>query len=121
MITFMSNEDNDWYLDQNNNLATGTGDTNLHGEQALAVCARHYAQTVLGEMIHQTDKGIPFFNTAFGGVEIIRFEAALRERLLEIPQILEIVDLETNVIDDTLTYSATLKTIFGVIITTNIG
>lgn len=115
MITFMSNDDNDWILDSNNNLAIGTGDTNLHGEQALAVCARHYAQTILGEMIHQTDKGIPFFGTAFSRVEIIRFEAALRERLLELPQILEIVNLESSVDNDTLSYSAVLKTIYGVI------
>lgn len=115
MITFLSNEDNDWYLDSNNNLAIGTGDTNLHGEQALAVCARHYAQTVLGEMIHQVDKGLPFFNAAFGRVEIIRFEAALRERLLELEGVIEIMNIETTVIDDILSYSVDIKTVYGVI------
>lgn len=113
MITFLSNEDNDWYLDSNNNLAIGTGDTNLHGEQALAVCARHYAQTVLGEMIHQTDKGIPFFNTAFSRIEIIRFEAALRERLLELVGVIEVLNVDTSVVDDVLGYSADIKTIYG--------
>jgi len=115
MITFMSDNENDWYLDANNNLAIGSGDSNLQGEQAVAVCARHYAQTIRGEMIHQTDKGIPFLNTAFGRVEIIRFEAALRDRLLELPQVLEIVSLESSVDNDTLGYSAVLKTIYGVI------
>ncbi len=119
MITFMSNEDNDWYLDQNNNLAVGTSDTNLHGEQALAVCARHYAQTVLGEMIHQTDKGIPFFNTAFSRVEIIRFEVALRERLLDLEGVIEILNIDTQVIDDILTYSVDIKTVFGIITINN--
>lgn len=115
MITFMSDNDNDWILDSNNNLAIGTGDTNLHGEQALAVCARHYAQTILGEMIHQTDKGVPFFNTAFSRVEIIRFEAALRDRLLELPGVIEILNVDTAVVDDILSYSVDIKTIFGII------
>jgi len=119
MITFMSNEDNDWYLDQNNNLAIGTGDINLHGEQALAVCARHYAQTVLGEMIHQVDKGLPFFNAAFGRVEIIRFEAALRERLLELDGVIEVLNVDTSVVADVLGYSADIKTVFGIITINN--
>lgn len=109
----MSNEDNDWYLDQNNNLAVGTSDTNLHGEQALAVCARHYAQTVLGEAVHATDIGVPFFGTAFGRVEIIRFEAALRERLLELEGVIEILNIDTSVVDDVLGYSVDIKTIYG--------
>lgn len=119
MITFLSDTNNDWYLDPNNNLAIGTGDTNLHGEQALAVCARHFAQTVLGEMIHQTDKGIPFFNTAFSRIEIIRFEAALRERLLELEGVIEILNIDTQVIDDILTYSVDIKTVFGIITINN--
>lgn len=119
MITFMSDNENDWMLDSNNNLAIGTGDTNIHGQEALAVCARHYAQTILGEMIHAVDKGIPFLNTAFGRVEIVRFEAALRERLLELEGIVEVLNVDTQVVDDTLSYSADIKTIYGTISISN--
>lgn len=119
MITFMSNDDNDWILDPNNNLAIGTGDSNIHGQEAMAVCARHYAQTILGEMIHQTDKGIPFFNTAFNRLELIQFEAALRERISELEGVIEVLNVETTLIDDILSYSLDIKTIYGNITTSN--
>jgi len=119
MITFMSNEDNDWILDPNNNLAIGTGDSNIHGQEALAVCARHYAQTILGEMIHQTDRGLPFFGDVFGQVQLISFEAALRERLLELEGVIEVLNVETTIIDDILSYSVDIKTIYGNITISN--
>jgi len=78
------------------------------------VC-KNYASTLTGEMIHYLHKGIPFFESPFGSVNEIRLKQAIRDRLLEIPEVLGVPVLDV-VIDNkegVVKYTATIETIYG--------
>lgn len=81
---------------------------------AVAQTARQYASTLLGEMIHAIDRGVPYFTVAFGASpNISQFEAVMRRRLLECPGVLRVPELSAQQNGDILGYTATLVTEFG--------
>lgn len=108
MITFAGDENNDWTLDREGNIAM------LTGASAVSQTSVEFAKTRLGEMIHQINIGIPFFITAFDrSPNLAQFEAAMRRRLLTVPDVLSITALQAEISGDALKYTATLKTIYG--------
>lgn len=81
---------------------------------AVLLTARQYASTLLGEMIHNEDQGVPYFGVAFGASpNIAQFEAALRRRLLQCPGVIRIDELTAQQVGDVLGYTATITTEFG--------
>ncbi|GAB1830111.1 hypothetical protein [Achromobacter xylosoxidans] len=110
MITFKTDENNDFVTLPNGNLAMEQ-DVN-----AVAQEAKHFAATARAEMIHAYDEGIPFLREAFSKQpNLAQFEAALRRRLLETPDVTGILSLDTQVEGETLKYTATLQTTYGTV------
>ena len=108
MRTLSVNENNDLLLNELGNL---TFKTDI---DAVLLTARQYASTLLGEMIHAADSGIPYFGVAFGSSpNIAQFEAGLRRRLLQCPGVIRIDELTAQQAGEVLGYTATITTEFG--------
>lgn len=108
MITFATDEDNDLVIGADGNLSLITS------IPAVAQTAAHYAQTLLNEMIQDYDNGVPFFIVAFGSsASIPQFEAAMKKRILQAPEVTGIASFETAQDGDVLRYTATIETIYG--------
>lgn len=106
--TFLVDSNNDLYLDSNGNIAIGS---NLIA--VLQTC-EHVAKTRLGEEVLVITDGIPYFETVWNGSpNLIQFEAAMRFALLQVPDVTEIVSLNTVIVDDVLQYEAVIRTIYG--------
>jgi hypothetical protein len=106
---FAVNSNNDIYLGKDGNLAIVF---DLQG--TLQACA-HASKTLLGEMIFATNQGLPNFQLIWVGVpNIQQYEAALRATLAEVDGVLEIVSFLADLSDNTLTYTVTIRTIYGV-------
>lgn len=104
-------------IDENNDLYRGA-DGNISmvfNVDAASTVSRNFAQTIRGEMIYDVQSGVPFWPTAFGAnPNLNQFEAALRRRLLQVPNIFEVASIEFSQNNDVLSYSANIRTIFGV-------
>jgi hypothetical protein len=110
MITFDVNKDNDVFINSSGDLAIVTD------KIAAMRVAEHYARASRGEMIHNMDKGIPFWPIAFGAnANIAQYEAAFRARMKQIPQVKNVVSFDVEVADNALKYTATIETIYGLI------
>ena len=72
MITFQLDDKNDLTLGKSASIEM------LSGIKAVAQTAENYAKTLLGEMIHAIDEGVPYFGTVFARGDTVQFEAALR-------------------------------------------
>lgn len=107
--TLAADASNDLFVNGSGVLATRTG------LQAVLQVCEHAAKTVRGEMLFAVDQGLPYFTTAWAGSpNRPQFEAALRRALLAVPDVLDIVELETEAANNTLSYRVTIKTIYGV-------
>lgn len=99
---------NDIYLDAQGNIAMS-----FDLQAVLEECAQ-VAKTLLGELVFNTDLGIPFFETVWDGVpNIPQYTASLRSSILSVNGVIEIVSLLTTVESDTLNYTAVIRTIYG--------
>jgi hypothetical protein len=107
MITLATNSNRDLYL-TNNQL------TVYSGLQALIQICEQKASTMLEEMIYAMDDGMPNFQVVWVGSPNLRqFEAYLRAALLSVTGVNEITNLIVAVRNNTLYYTATIKTIYG--------
>lgn len=110
MISFQTDDDNDFVTLPNGNLAMVTD------RLAVAQEAKHFAATARAEMIHAHDEGIPFLREAFSKQpNLAQFEASLRRRLLSTPDVTGILSLTTQIEGETLKYTATLQTTYGTV------
>lgn len=108
MITIATDEDNDLVIGDDGNLSLITA------LPAATQTVAHYSQTLLNEMIQDFDRGVPFFIVAFGAnVSIQQFEAAMKARILQAPDVTGIRSFETTQEGDVLRYTATIETIYG--------
>lgn len=99
---------NDLYLDSYGNIAIA-----VDQEAVLQDCA-HAAKTILGEMVLQTNIGIPNFQTAWAGVpNILQYEAAVRVAILNVPGVLEIVSFRATFSANILNYVTVIRTVYG--------
>lgn len=106
--TFLNNADNDLYLDNNGQIAIGQG-----LPAVLSICER-VSKTQLGEMLFATNQGIPNFETVWvGAPNIPQFQAALRQALIKVPDVREILALDVAIRNNTLTYEVTILTTYG--------
>lgn len=99
----------DLYLNTDNNISLS-----FDIQAALEACAQA-AQTLLGEMVLNIDQGIPYFQTIWVGIpNIQQFTGALRTAFLAVPNVVEVVSLIALQQNNTLSYSAIIRTAFGV-------
>lgn len=104
---------NDIYLTPEGNIALS------FDLQAIVEQCSQVARTLLGEMVLNTDIGLPYFQTLWGGSpNIAQFIAALRQSFLNVNGVVEVLSIETTQGDllpnDTLSYTATIRTTFGI-------
>lgn len=112
MKTLAVDRYNDIYLEQNGLLAIATGAT------AIGQASVQYSRSRRGEMIHAMDDGVPFDLVAWlGSPNETQFEAVMRTRLLQLPEVLEVVTFEVRHVGDVLNYTATLRTTAGEVVT----
>lgn len=82
-------------------------------EAVLQICAQ-CAKAILGEMVLNTAGGMPYFETVWiGGPSSAAFEAAFRLRIVLVQGVIEIEELTTAQVGDSMQYTATIATIFG--------
>lgn len=106
--TFSVNAQNDIYLNKAGNLSLSFG-----LEAVLQDCSQ-VAKVLLGEMVLNTNSGIPYFQTVWNGIpNIQQFTSALRSAFLGVPDVVEVVSLITSQTDNVLSYTAVIRTIYG--------
>lgn len=108
----------DLYIDAQGNMAIATD------QQAVLQACQQAALTLLGEMVLNTDQGIPYMTAVWVGVPNLGlFEGALRASWLAVPGVTgipqlttaygEVVIPNTTITTNAVSYSATIDTIFG--------
>lgn len=107
---FAVDKNNDWFLDDSNNISiySGIDAASQHCEQSMKI--------VVGELVFDVLRGVLGFeqNDTFGNAPDLQlFEARARSILLEVPDVTEVVTFDYEVANNTLTYSAEIKTIYG--------
>jgi hypothetical protein len=108
MITFSVDANNDLVLGDDGNLSL------CKDAQAVKNLCVHYARALRGEMLHKVDKGLPYWKTVFGRqADLPMFEAAFRERMLEVAGVEDVVSFQAEIIDNELRYIATIRSIYG--------
>lgn len=108
MRTISTDLNNDIYVGADGNLSMSTD------IQAASETAQHFAATLRTEMIHEYDLGIPFFLSVFGAnPSLPQYEAAVRQRILQAPEVIGILSFEATQDGDVLSYTATIQTTFG--------
>lgn len=108
MITLEADESNDLVRVPGGNVSF------IRGIDATGQTAVQFAKTLMAEMIYNYDEGVPFFDVVFGAnLQIFQFEAAMRERILQAPNVIAIREFETTQDGDVLRYTATIETIDG--------
>lgn len=99
---------NDLYLDSFGNIATS------YDLEAIVEQCAQATKTQLGEMVLNTNIGIPYANTLWVGVpNTQQFNAAITNALLSVNGVLEVVSLITSQTGNTYNYTAIIRTIYG--------
>lgn len=100
---------NDIYLNALGNINLSNGI-----EAILENCAQA-AKTRLGELVFNTNLGVPYFTTLFIGVPLVEpFNAALRASWLAVNGVIEVISLDTIRENNTFIYTAVIRTIEGI-------
>lgn len=101
--------------DDNNDLfITGGSLSIVTGIEAVLQICEHAAKAILGEMVFEQQKGMPYFETVWvGNPSTAAFEAAFRTRIAEIDGVTGIEELTTGQSGDSMQYSATIVTVYG--------
>jgi hypothetical protein len=99
---------NDLYLDSGNNIAVASGLT------AILQACETATKAQLAEMLLETGKGIPNFQTVWiGAPNVPLWTSYIRSTLAAVQGVQQVVSLEVFQRGNTLTYTATIKTQFG--------
>ena len=103
---------NDLYLNSMGNIATS------YDQQAILEQCSQATKTQLGEMVLNTDIGIPYANTLWVGVpNEQQFISAITNAILSVQGVLEVVSLITsqggNLDADNYNFNAVIRTIYG--------
>jgi len=106
--TFAVNERNDLYLDGAGNIAI------VSGIQAVLQNCEHIMKTVLAECVLDITIGIPDFQTVwYSRRNLAQYEFAARKALAQVEGVVNVLQFNSDIVDDVLVYQATILTIFG--------
>lgn len=101
----------DIYLNEEGNIATS------YDIQAILQACAQAASTILGEMIYNTDQGIPFKEAVWVGTpNLTQYTASLRNAFLSVNGggiVTEVLSLLTSQQGSILYYTAKINTIYG--------
>lgn len=106
--TFATNSSNDIYLNEDGNIEISTG------LQAVLGACETVSKSQLGEMVLAQNAGIPNFQTIWIGVpNYSLWESYLREALLNVSGVQQVLSVVIAPINNVLSYEATILTDFG--------
>lgn len=99
---------NDIYIGADGNLAVATG------LQAVLYACANAAKAQRGEMIFQTNEGLPNFQLLWvGNPNIEQWRVALQTTLENVPGVQEVISLTADQVGNRVVYLATILTIYG--------
>ena len=106
MSTFLVDSKNDLVL---------AGDTFQieSGLQGALLAAKHYAQTLRGEMMHDIQSGVRFFETAYNQPRLKLFANDMRRRIMQVDGVRSVTKFDARLSQDELIYSVYIETIWG--------
>ena len=108
VLSFSLNASNDIYINASGNLAV---DENL---AALEDICRNVSKALLGEEVLTTGNGIPYFQSVFNGTpNIANFQNYLTSQLNGVEGVNAVTNISISIADNTLTFVATIDTIYG--------
>ena len=108
MRTLQVTRDNDLTVGDDGQLAM------FSGLDALGQTSVQFVKARRGEMIHNADNGIPYdLVTWMGEPNEVQFEAAVRDTLRQVPNVVSVSAFEVVQVEDNLTYTATLQSTLG--------
>lgn len=103
-------------VDENNDLVIASdGKLGISsGLEAVMQACEHAAYAQLTEMVLAVDQGVPNFQTIWNGSpNVTQFEAALRRQIMAVADVVEVVSVVITVANNVLSYTATIRTIYG--------
>lgn len=106
MSTFLVDSKNDLVL---------VGDTLeiVGGLEGALLAAKHYAQTLRGEMMHDMQSGVRFFETAYNQPRLNLFANDMRRRIMQVEGVRSVTKFDARLSQDELIYSVHIETIWG--------
>lgn len=106
--TFATDSNNDLYLGNDGNIVI------LHGLPAVTAACKTATQAQLGEMVLETELGIPNFQAVWNGSpNYPLWSLYLRNTLEAVIGVNEVTSLELQVLNNVLNYTATIASEFG--------
>lgn len=106
MSTFLVDRKNDLVL-------AGETFALIGGMDGTLLAAKHYAQTLRGEMMHDMRSGVRFFETAYNQPRLNLFANDMRRRIMQHEDVRAVTDFDARIDGNDLVYSATIETIYG--------
>jgi len=107
-LSFSQNENNDIFIGPDGNLAI------VSDQEAVLQCCASAAKAQFQEMVLAFDEGVANFQTIWtDATNIAQFEFYVRKAIRAVPGVIEIEDLAASAQNNTVTYSATIRTIYG--------
>lgn len=111
-----------WSVNANNDIFTRPGgrlaiDTDL---QAVLQLCEHAMKAQLNEMIYARNRGIDYETNIFdGSPNLLAFESDARRQLNRIPDVVSVTSFDANLVGNSIEYTATIQTVFGLGTITN--
>jgi len=107
-ITLAVNKNNDIYLGTRGNLVLAVD------LQAVLQSAQQAVQTLLGELLYNTNRGMPNFQLIWNGTpNLPQYRVALQSLILTVPGVTEVISIDLSFSNNILSYSAIIATTFG--------
>lgn len=101
-------------VDDKNDLILVGGTLNIeNGLQGALLAAKHYAQTLRGEMMHDMQSGVRFFETAYNQPRLNLFANDMRRRIMQVDGVRSVTKFDARLSQDELIYSLHIETIWG--------
>lgn len=108
MRIFAVDKNNDLYLAPNGQLAVNTE------LAALMQTCEHALQSLLGEMVFSSGRGLPYMETVWSSAPNPRlFENAARHTLRGIQGVLAVASFTCEARENTLFYQAVIRSVYG--------
>ena len=99
----------------NNDIGTTRGRFNISTDlQAVLQACEHAVKAIVGEMIYAADRGLNSFTSAWdGSPNILSFESSARAAITRVEHVVAIEAFDVSIVNDSMAYSATIRTTFG--------
>lgn len=104
-----------FFVNENNNIQVKNGMLVLARDiDAIGQQCKRLMQSRIDEFLYAQGRGIDYFGNPFSNSpNVVLFESDARTQVLSVSGVVSIPDFEAVVVDNTMTYSMTIRTIYG--------